>query len=408
MHFRGYGRAVTMLVAEQREMNADVIVVGLGAMGSAALYQLAKRGARVIGIDRYSPPHTLGSTHGDTRVTRLAIGEGEHFVPFAIRSHEIWREIESETGASVMTNTGGLIMSSASGQSLHGSTKFLETTIAAAEKFGITHRVLNASEIAAEFPQFVLDGSECGYFEDDAGFLRPELGVATQLQLAEKLGADVRLNERVLRIEKDGSGVKVTTDKGTYSAATAIVSAGPWVSEFISTAESDLFKVYRQTLYWFEVSAAYEQYELGRFPVFIWSFGRFDGDFVYGFPAINGRDGGLKVASEVFHATTTPDHAERNVTDDEAAQVYSEYISAKLTGVGERCVRSAVCLYTSTPDSNFVIDWIDENVLLASPCSGHGFKHSAAIGETLAELALTKTSQIDISPFRCRELASFT
>ncbi len=379
-------------------MNADVIVVGLGAMGSASAYQLAKRGARVIGIDRYSPPHTLGSTHGDTRVTRLAIGEGEQFVPFAIRSHEIWRELESETGISVMTNTGGLIMSSASGQSLHGSTQFLETTIAAAEKFGITHRVLDAREIAAEFPQFVLDGSERGYFEDEAGFLRPELGVARQLEDAGKLGADLRLNERVLNVEKDGAGVKVTTDKESYLAATAIISAGPWVSELIPPA-SDMFKVYRQVLYWFDVSSAYEQYVLGKFPIFIWSFGRFDGDFVYGFPAINGREGGLKVASEVFHATTTPDQAERDVTDDEAASVFSNYVSGKIAGVGKRCVRSAVCLYTSTPDSNFVIDWMDENVLLASPCSGHGFKHSAAIGETLAELVLTRTSAIDISPF---------
>jgi sarcosine oxidase len=380
-------------------MNADVIVVGLGAMGSAAVYQLAKRGASVIGIDRYSPPHTFGSTHGDTRVTRLAIGEGEHFVPFAMRSHEIWRELESETGTSVMTTTGGLIMSWASGQSLHGTTEFLETTIAAAEKFGIKHRVLDAGEIAAAYPQFILDGSERGYFEDEAGFLRPELGVATQLELAEKLGADIHRNERVLRIEKDGSGVKVTTDSGSYRAATAIVSAGPWVSDFVRSPAADLFKVYRQVLYWFDVSAAYEQYALGTFPIFIWSFGRFDGDFVYGFPAINGRDGGLKVASEEFHATTTPDQVERSVTDEEASRVFSEYVSGKLVGVGERCLRSAVCLYTSTPDSNFVIDWLDENVLLASPCSGHGFKHSAAIGETLAELALTRTSKIDVAPF---------
>jgi sarcosine oxidase len=380
-------------------MNADVIVVGLGAMGSAAVYQLAKRGARVIGIDRYSPPHTLGSTHGDTRVTRLAIGEGEQFVPFAMRSHEIWRELESEAGTSVMTTTGGLIMAASSGQSLHGSTEFLETTIAAAEKFGIKHRVLDADKIAAAYPQFILDGSERGYFEDEAGFLRPELGVATQLSLAEKLGVDIHRNERVLRIEKDGTGVKVTTDIASYRAATAIISAGPWVSEFVRSPVADVFKVYRQVLYWFNVSAAYEEYALGAFPIFIWSFGRFDGDFVYGFPAINGRDGGLKVASEVFHETTTPERASRSVTDEETASVFSNYISGKLVGVGDRCVRSAVCLYTSTPDSNFVIDWLDENVLLASPCSGHGFKHSAAIGETLAELALTRTSRIDVSSF---------
>lgn len=132
-------------------MNSDVIVIGLGAIGSAACYQLATRGARVVGIDRYSPPHSLGSTHGDTRITRLAIGEGEHFVPFAIRSHEIWRELESETRADLMTTTGGLIMSAASGHPLHGSANFLATTISAAEKFGIKHRVLKTGEIAAEF-----------------------------------------------------------------------------------------------------------------------------------------------------------------------------------------------------------------------------------------------------------------
>jgi sarcosine oxidase len=385
-------------------MNSDVIVIGLGAMGSAACYQLAKRGARVVGIDRYSPPHTLGSTHGDTRITRLAIGEGEHFVPFAVRSHEIWRELESETGVDLMTTTSGLIMSAASSHSLHGSANFLQTTISAAEKFGIKHRVLNADEIAREYPQFVLDGTELGYFEDAAGFLRPERCVATQLSLADKLGADVRLSERVLRVEKDGSGVKVTTDIGTYLSATAIISAGPWVSELVDGAKANLFKVYRQVLYWFDVSATHEQYALGKFPIFIWSFGRFADDYVYGFPAIDGPDGGLKVASEEYQTTTSPEQVDRTVTDEQAAKMFDNYVSGKLAGVGERCVRSAVCLYTSTPDSNFVIDWIDENVLLASPCSGHGFKHSAAIGETLSELAVTGTSKIDASPFSIKVL----
>ena len=382
-------------------MNSDVIVIGLGAMGSAACYQLAKRGAKVIGIDRYSPPHSLGSTHGDTRITRLAIGEGEQFVPFAIRSHEIWRELESAGGVELMTTTGGLIMSAASGGSLHGSTNFLQTTINAAKKFGIKHRVLNSDEITAEFPQFVLDGDEVGYFEDAAGFLRPERCVRAQLNLAEKLGAEIRLNERVLRVEKDGSGVKVVTEIGNYSAATAIISVGPWVGEFgeFVRGAAHLFKVYRQVLYWFDVSAAYGQYVPGKFPIFIRSLGRASGDFFYGFPAIDGPDGGLKLASEEYLATTPPEQVNRTVTDAEALHIYRNYVAGRLAYIGERCVRSAVCLYTSTPDSNFVIDRVDENVLLASPCSGHGFKHSAAIGETLAELALTRRSKIDTSPF---------
>lgn len=380
-------------------MNADVIVIGLGAMGSAACYQLAKRGANVIGIDRYAPPHLFGSSHGGTRITRQAIGEGEHFVPFALRSYEIWRELESETGADLLTITGGLIMSSAGGHSLHGNADFLKTTIDAASNFRIKHRLLNAAEISKEFPQFLLGGSEVGYFEDDAGFLRPERCVATQLSVAEKLGAELRLNERVTRVEQSGAGVKVVTGIGEYFAAKAIISAGPWVNEFARELPQGLFSIYRQVLHWFDVSLAYDQYKLGEFPIFIWSFGRFAGDFVYGFPAIDGRDGGLKIASEEYQVTTPPEHVDRSVDADEAARVFGNYVSGKLKGLSEKCVRSVVCLYTVTPDSNFVIDWVDENVLLASPCSGHGFKHSAAIGETLAELALTGRSTIDISPF---------
>ena len=383
-------------------MKPDVIVIGLGGMGSAACYQLAKRGAKVIGIDRYSPPHSFGSTHGETRITRQAIGEGEHFVAFALRSYEIWRELESETGEDLLTITGGLIMSSAGEHPLHGNADFLKTTIDAASKFGIKHRVLNAGEINEEFPQFALDGGEVGYFEDAAGFLRPELCVATQLTLAEKHGAQLCLNERVTRVEQTGTGVRVVTDTGDYFAAKAIISAGPWVQEFAHGVPQGLFKIYRQVLNWFDVSQAYDGYKLGEFPIFIWSFGRWADDYFYGFPAIDGSEGGLKIATEDYRATTLPDQVVRNVPTEESAAVYTNYVSGKLHGISEKCVRSAVCLYTLTPDSNFVIDWVDENVLLASPCSGHGFKHSAAIGETLAELALTGSSAIDTSPFSIR------
>ena len=383
-------------------MNSDVIVIGLGAMGSAACYQLARRGARVIGIDRYSPPHSLGSTHGETRITRQAIGEGEHFVPFALRSHEIWRELESETGADLLTITGGLILSPAAEHPLHGNVTFLQTTIRAAEKFGIKHRVLNASQIQTEFPQFGINGNEVGYFEEQAGFLRPEACVATQLTFAENLGAIVRRNERVLSIEQTGTGVRVITNIGTYSADKAVVTAGPWVNEIAPNIPDALFTVSRQVLHWFDASSVYDQYKPGSFPIFIWNFGRWRDDYIYGFPAVGGRDGGLKVATEDHSATVSPDDVERDVSTEESARVFDAYVSGKLKGIGERCLKSVVCLYTVTPDSNFVIDWLDENVLLASPCSGHGFKHSAAIGETLAELALTGRSTVNVSPFKLR------
>ncbi|MGD9590107.1 MAG: N-methyl-L-tryptophan oxidase [Pyrinomonadaceae bacterium] len=380
-------------------MNADVIVVGLGAMGSAACFQLAKRGASVIGIDRYSPPHTFGSTHGETRITRQAIGEGEHFVPFALRSYEIWREIEAETGEDLLTVTGGLIIAGVSGHSLHGSEDFLQTTIDAAVKYGITHRTLDAGEIAAEFPQFTVDGGERAYYEDAAGFLRPEACVAAQLGLAEKLGATLRRNERVVRIKENGNGVKVVTDRGSYTAGRAIVSAGPWVNELFPDASLGLFKVYRQVLHWFDVADAYESFALGRSPIFVWACGRGEDDFFYGFPAIGGPSGGIKIATEVFDEPTVADDADREVSAEEPAELFNRYVSGRLKGVGEKCLKSAVCLYTMTPNSNFVIDRISEKVIVASPCSGHGFKHSAAIGESLAELSLIARTTIDMSPF---------
>src|SRR5262245_32171576 len=163
----------------------DTIVLGLGAMGSAALFHLAKRGQNVLGIDRFSPPHTLGSSHGDTRVTRLAIGEGAHYTPLVMRSHQLWRDIEKETGRDLMTTTGGLIISSQSTTSRMHVQDFFGTTVAAAETYGIEHEILDAQAIRRRFPPFNVRDDEIGYFEHEAGFLRPEACIAAQLSLAE-------------------------------------------------------------------------------------------------------------------------------------------------------------------------------------------------------------------------------
>src|SRR5215469_2880184 len=163
----------------------DAIVLGLGAMGSAAAWQLAKRGARVLGLDQYAPPHANGSSHGDSRITRLAIGEGDHLTPLVLRAHEIWREIERETGARLLTTTGGLVISSPSRTSFTHVEGFFENTVAAAGKYSIAHAMLDASEIRERFPPFKVRDDEVGYLERDAGFLRPEACIAAQLALAE-------------------------------------------------------------------------------------------------------------------------------------------------------------------------------------------------------------------------------
>src|SRR5215831_7511206 len=209
----------------------DTVVVGLGAAGSAALYHLAKRGVRALGLDRFSPPHTLGSTHGDTRITRLAIGEGEHYTPLAVRSHALWRELEAETGEELLTTNGGLIISSRATKAHTHVEHFFDNTLAAALKFGIAHELLDATEIRRRFPQFKVGDGEHGYLEKEAGFVRPERCVAAHLRAAEHRGAIIRRNERVVAFRGTAGGVTVTTDRGEYSAATTIVAAGPWLPQ---------------------------------------------------------------------------------------------------------------------------------------------------------------------------------
>jgi sarcosine oxidase len=378
----------------------DTIVLGLGAMGSAALYHLAKRGQKVLGIDQFSPPHMLGSSHGDTRVTRLAIGEGAHYTPLVMRSHELWREIERETGADLLTTTGGLIISSRATTSRMHVHDFFGTTVAAAERYGIAHEILDASAIRRRFPAFNISDDEIGYYEYEAGFLRPEACVAAQLSLAERCGAAISRNEKAAAFEEIDAGVSIKSDKNTYSADRLIVTAGTWLPQLISRTYARPFKVRRQVLYWFAPKGPVAPYEIGKFPIYIWEIqGR--PQAIYGFPATDGARGGIKVATQQYETETTPDDVDRTVSDEEMRAMH-EYIAPYLPGFSEKCVKAVVCLYTVTPDAEFVIDTHPDmpNVIIASPCSGHGFKHSAAIGEALSELAVDGKSRFDLSAFR--------
>lgn len=379
----------------------DTIVLGLGAMGSAAMYQLAKRGNRVLGIDQYSPPHTKGSSHGDTRITRLAIGEGEQYVPFALRSHEIWREIEQETRQSLLVTTGGLIIGSRNAPASHGAANFVERTTKAARKFGIEHDVLNATEIRRRFPSFAIRDDEYGYYEKEAGFLRPETCIQTQLELAERYRAVLRKNEKVLEVISSASGdsVQVRTDQGIYEAEKAVLTVGPWIKDFLPEHLANRFTVYREVLYWFNSKRELDQFTPDKFPIFIWVSDR-DVDVLYGFPMIDGPNGGVKVATEQFTVSTTPETFKEKVTADEIA-VMQRHTQQYIPSLDGDCVKAASCKYTCTPDFGFIIDRLPDHpqVIVASPCSGHGFKHSAAIGEALAEMATQDRSKIDLSKF---------
>jgi sarcosine oxidase len=380
--------------------SCDVAVIGLGAMGSAALYQLAKRGVKAVGIDRFSPPHDQGSTHGETRITRQAIGEGEVYVPLALRSNEIWQELEAETGERLLMQNGCLIVETIKPASTGIiRTAFLERTQKAALAYNIPHEMLDAAEIRRRYPQFTPREDEIGYFEPGGGYLDPERCVAVQLDRARAAGAVTQLGTRVLSVAQAGDGVRVVTDQGEIFAGQAIVAAGAWAPSLLGAPFTQLLSPTRQVMHWFEVEPDYAQH-WGRSPVFIWSHGASPNDFFYGFPSLSGSNA-VKTAGEQYDAFIHPDEIERNVVSSESDAMRAEHLRGRVQGLRPHVLRAVTCLYTITPDSDFLIDRHPESerILVVSPCSGHGFKHSAAIGEAAAQCAVEGRSAIDVSPF---------
>ena len=382
---------------------ADVAVVGLGAVGAAALHRLALAGARVVGIDRHRPPHAFGSSHGETRITRLAVGEGAAYAPLVRRSHAIWRELEALSGEALFDQCGGLVLGPReAGPVHHGTDDFVRHTLAVGRANGVAVEELDAAEIGARFQQFILRGDEIGSFEPTAGMVFPERCVAVQLRLAEEAGAAVHVDEVVTGIESSAGGVAITTDRRVVHAGSAVLAAGAWLPGLAGLGERA--QVYRQTLHWFPVDdpAAYAP---GRFPVFIWMHGHGEGDYSYGFPALPGA-ATVKVGTEHYAAAVDPDRIDRVVGAAETAEMFRRHVAGHLRGVGPAAERSSVCMYTVTPDAGFIIDRMEgqPNVLFASACSGHGFKHSAAVGELLAERALGE-AQDAVNPFALARLS---
>jgi sarcosine oxidase len=375
---------------------ADVIVVGLGAMGAQTCLALARRGVSVVGIDQFHPPHPFGSTHGDTRITRLAIGEGSQYVPLVRRSNELWRELEEFTGEHLLSACGGVVLG------FRGS-EFLRRTIESARRFGIEHEVLGDEELRRRLPMFAIpDGTE-GYYEPAAGYLRPEPAVAAALALAERLGARLRFGERVSTWSASDVGVSVMTEAGRVDADRLVMCAGAWIGELYPDGR-ELFTVYRQLLYWFPIERGFAQ--LRELPVFIWDLAVPDMATVhppslYGFPAIDGPSGGLKLGIESYEQPVSPDATQRQATEAEAAAMYRRYVASTLPWLGQTPVRSASCLYTTTASGDFVIDRHPERdcVTIVSACSGHGFKHTPAIGEAIAQLLTDGRSELDLTPF---------
>ncbi len=389
-----------------REERTDVAVVGLGAMGSATLYQLAKRGVAALGIDRHAPPHAHGSSHGETRITRQAVGEGRDYIPLVLNAHRIWRELEAETGDTLLVDCGVLVMGPGSGAtSHHGKPDFVGHSIAGARAFGIEHEVLRGDEVARRFPQFTgLRGDERAYYEPGGGYVFPERCVAAQLARAAALGARVVTDTAVLSIAQDGDGVVIETDGGTVRADRAVVSAGGWTAPLLGEPFDHLLEVKRQLLHWYALDDA-TAYGAGS-PTFIHMHGPGDTDYLYGFPPVPGQTS-IKVATEQYATSTTADAVDRTVTEAESAAMFADHVAGRLAGATPRVVGTAACVYTVTPDRGFIIDAHPrlDKVTVVSACSGHGFKHSAGIGEAVAQHLAEGRSRVDLAPFTLSRFA---
>jgi sarcosine oxidase len=366
----------------------DVAVIGLGAMGSAALFNLARQGRRVIGIEQFEPGHDKGSSHGESRIIRLSYFEHPSYVPLARRAMEKWRELEQLCRHNILTVTGVL-------EAGYPGCPIVEGSLEASRLHGLDHEVLDAAEINRRFPAFKVPPHWTGLYQPEGGFLRPELAIQQFVGLAERHGAEVRTGTRVLAIEPLGSGVRVRTEAGEIEAGSVIVAAGAWIGDFAPELKPHL-KLTRQVLGWFEpLQPAY--YAPDRCPVFILES---EDDACYGFPDFAGT--GVKTAShrKGAYLPSADDLSQDGGAADEA-QIRRMLALAMPEANGPlRAMRT--CMYTRTPDEDFVIDRssADPRIILASPCSGHGFKFASVIGEVLADLALGKTPANDISRFK--------
>ena len=368
----------------------DAIVVGLGGMGSATLYHLALRGKRVLGLEQFPQGHHLGSSHGDSRVIREQYFEHPLYVPLVQRAYELWRELEKSCGQPLMTINGGLMIGPPDGMVVSG-------TLRSAAEYNLPHEVFTGDELHKRYPAFRLADGLVAVLDPHAGYLDPEECTGAHIALGRRAGAEVHHDEPVMEWMADGDGVRVTTSAGTYHAARLLLSAGGWNQKLLPELTLPL-EVERQVAFWLQPQESSPSYDKSRFPIYAYEFT--PGLICYGFPRLP-----RGVKSSIMHGgeiVSSPDEVRQTVDEDEIEPVRSA-LRAILPELAEASVSdSSVCLFTNTPDHDFVVDFHPRypQVLISSPCSGHGFKFASALGELQADLLTTGTSRFDISPFR--------
>ncbi len=371
----------------------EVIVIGLGAMGSAAAQHLAERGYRVRGFDQYLPPHTHGSSHGLTRIFRQAYFEDHRYVPLLVRSFELWKKLERDTGTHLLHLPGALVIGPRDGQLVKRSAE-------SAGQFNLPYQLLNATELKQRYPSFNVRPDTCALLEANAGYLLPEACVEQQLRQAARAGAQLHTNEAVLdwHAGQGGSGVSVRTATGTYTADHLVVTAGPWAPQLLAGLGLPM-RVTRQVLYWFEPKESIEHFREERFPVYVIEE---EGDCkpIYGFPLTGPVSEGVKVALHGSDEVCTPDSICRDIR---ASDEYSirDRLAETLPGLAGRLLHAETCLYTMTPDEHFLLGAHPHHpaVTIAAGFSGHGFKFAPVIGEVIAEMVSKGSAALGLDLF---------
>ena len=366
----------------------DAIVLGIGAMGSAAAYHLARRGLRVLGLERFNIPHTLGSSHGVTRIIRLAYFEHPSYVPLLRRAYELWRDLEKEYGHKLLHITGSIDAGAPDSRVIQGSRT-------ACGVHSLPHEVLNGADLARRFPGYRLPDSYLGVLQPEGGFLLPELCISAHVMLACASGAEIHAREQVRDWEPSSAGVKVRTDRATYEAGQLVISAGAWVGGLVPQIKQ-LAVPERQVLGWFQPSRP-EWFTPANFPVF--NMQAEEGHY-YGFPVF-GVPGFKLGRYHHFEEQVDPDTMSRDATakDEGVLRTFTERYFPAAAGP---TMALQTCMFTNTPDGHFIIDRhpAAPQVLIASPCSGHGFKMASVIGEVIADLVQQGTTGHDISLHR--------
>ncbi|MGX6603083.1 N-methyl-L-tryptophan oxidase [Micromonosporaceae bacterium Da 78-11] len=377
----------------------DVIVVGLGGMGSAAAFHLASRGERVLGLEKFGPAHAHGASHGGSRITRQSYFEGPEYVPLLLRSYDLFDRLATDSGRDVITLTGGVMIGLPESRTVSGS-------LASAERWGLEHELLDAGELRRRFPTLAPKPDEVALYEAKAGFVRPEATVAAHLELATKAGADLRFHQPMTSWTATADGVRVVTPQGTYTAGQLVLAPGPWAPELLADLGVP-FSIERQVQYWFQPRGGVTPFLAERHPIYIWEDA--GGGQIYGFPAIDGPAGGAKIAFFRRGLATTPDTLDTEVHEAEIAEM-AGYAGQRLPDLPGAFLRGEPCMYSNTPDEHFVIARhpAHEAVTVACGFSGHGFKFVPVVGEILADLATCGATVHPIALFDPRRLTGVT